>query len=91
MHLANLSAALATKFDRDGLLSDLDESIAATRSALAAEIRSSRDRARFHANLASFLVNRYKRTGEPDDLDQAVADGLRSAELTNKRNPEPPS
>ena len=88
MHLANLGAVLAARFDSDGSVSDLDESVTATRSALAAEVRSRTDRARFHANLASALVERFDRTGEAGDLDQAVADGAASAELIGDRSPE---
>ncbi len=71
--IANLAVWLLERALNGGQDSDLDESMALGRDALARDLSDSAERAALRTNLASALVNRAERSGDTADLPEALA------------------
>jgi tetratricopeptide (TPR) repeat protein len=72
MYLSNFGLALQTRFERTGVLADLDEAIHRLHDAVAASPADHPDRAMYLSNLGLALQTRFERTGVLADLDEAI-------------------
>jgi tetratricopeptide (TPR) repeat protein len=73
--LSNLGMALQARFERNGVLADLDAAVDASRAAADAAAAGHPGRAGMLANLGIGLRLRFERSGVAEDLDEAVAAG----------------
>ena len=72
MYLRNLGIWLATRFERTGLMDDLDRAVDAANMAVDATPQDHPDRAGLLNNLGNWLGTRFGRTGSMDDIDHAL-------------------
>jgi tetratricopeptide (TPR) repeat protein len=86
--LANLGAALQTRFGRTRADSDMDGAIRALRRAMDAIPADRPDRAVLLSNLSAALRQRFERTGVGSDLDEAVTFGRQAVDATPIGDPD---
>jgi len=70
--LANLAAALQTRFERSGDAADLEESVALLRGAVATTGDTDPQRPVMLANLAAALQTRFERSGDAAGLQESI-------------------
>ncbi|KAG1743869.1 TPR-like protein [Suillus lakei] len=70
--VVNLANSLGDRFERQGILSDLDEAIELHRAALLLHPPGYADRSTILNNLANSLRDRFKQRGIPSDLGEAI-------------------
>ena len=76
--LSNLGIALRTRFERTGMLADLDAAVAAGRAAVEAALENSPNEPILQSNLGIALQARFRRIGQLADLDAGVEAGQRA-------------
>jgi CHAT domain len=86
--LSNLGAALRTRFERGGVLADLDRAIELGEQAVAATPVGHPNRARYLSNLGVALQRRFERGGVLADLDAAIEAGREAVAATPAGHPD---
>jgi tetratricopeptide (TPR) repeat protein len=86
--LSNLGAALAVRFQQAGILTDLDDAVAAFRETAAVSPADHHYRARWLSNLGIVLRVRFAWTGMLSDVDEAVAVGREAVAAFPANHPD---
>ena len=86
--LSNLGRALRLRFERTGMLPDLDEAVTIGRAAAEATPPDDPDRAVMLSNLGAILQRRFERTGVLADLEESVAAMRAAMEATPADHPD---
>ena len=89
--LANLGSAYRVRFDRGGVLADLEQAIEASERAVAATPNDHPNRPAYLANLGHAYTRRFERGGVLADLDQAISAFERAMAATPDDHPDKPS
>lgn len=71
-YLSSLDGALQRRFERTGVLTDLEQAVKVSREAVAATPPGHRNRLAVLSNLGNALGTRFEQTGMMPDLDEAV-------------------
>ncbi len=86
--LTNLGIILQTRFERTGVLADLDAAIEAEHAAVAATPPGHPDRPGYLSNLGDALRARFEHTGVLADLEAAIEAGRAAVDATSPDRPD---